>query len=181
MHQSHVIEIDGNFVGAALTDGIRFQFVAVDVRLDDLDTSVWPTLAELRSAVRRTLAGESIGPRQLAAHKGAPRAADGDATSLPRRANGGAEHDGGATDGLQRTVRSLREQVLALASIEGLLLGVFCKEGVISEAAEERLFAEIRNALAIEPEPARLEWERIVAAVQSGADAANPGIGPRST
>lgn len=55
MHRSYVVDIDGNFAGAALTRGDAFRFVAVDERLESLDGRLWPTLAELRAAVRRKL------------------------------------------------------------------------------------------------------------------------------
>jgi hypothetical protein len=52
MLQSHVVEIDGAFVGAAVREADGYRFVAVDVRLDDLDGRSWPTLGELRRQVR---------------------------------------------------------------------------------------------------------------------------------
>jgi ActR/RegA family two-component response regulator len=52
MLQSHVVEIDGAFVGAAVRQSDGYRFVAVDVRLDDLDGQVWPTLTDLRRQVR---------------------------------------------------------------------------------------------------------------------------------
>ncbi len=55
MHKSYVVDMDGRFVGAALTDGSTFRFVAVDEQLSNLDGSVWPTLAALRAGVRRAL------------------------------------------------------------------------------------------------------------------------------
>jgi len=56
MIRSHVVEIDGIFAGAAVPqhDG-RIRFIAVDVRVDDLDGSVWPTLGDLRRVVRGLL------------------------------------------------------------------------------------------------------------------------------
>jgi hypothetical protein len=55
MLQSHVIEIDGTFVGAAVRQLNGYRFVAVDMRLDDLDGSLWPTLADVRRLARRLL------------------------------------------------------------------------------------------------------------------------------
>jgi len=52
MIQSHVVDIDGAFVGAAVRQADGFRFVAIDVRLDELDGNVWPTLTELRRQVR---------------------------------------------------------------------------------------------------------------------------------
>lgn len=76
MIRSHVVEIDGTFVGAAVPqhDG-RLRFVAVDIRLDDLDGSTWPSLAEirrvarglLRAGLRRLDAGATPTPRPHAA------------------------------------------------------------------------------------------------------------------
>ena len=54
MLQSHVVEIDGIFVGAAVRLPEGYRFVAVDVRLDLIDGRVWPTLAELRRHARPT-------------------------------------------------------------------------------------------------------------------------------
>jgi hypothetical protein len=53
MLQSHVIEIDGVFVGAAIRLHNGYRFVAVNVKLDDLDGSIWPTLADIRRLARR--------------------------------------------------------------------------------------------------------------------------------
>lgn len=52
MVQSHVVDIDGRFVGAAVRLSDGYRFVAVDVRLDELDGSVWPTLAEVHRNAR---------------------------------------------------------------------------------------------------------------------------------
>jgi hypothetical protein len=55
MQQSHVIEVGGRFAGAAVTHGRQFRFVAVDPRAEELDDSVWPSLAELRRVVGHLL------------------------------------------------------------------------------------------------------------------------------
>ena len=52
MLQSRVVEVDGTFVGTAVRQSEGYRFVAIDVRLDELDWRVWPTLAELRRHVR---------------------------------------------------------------------------------------------------------------------------------
>jgi hypothetical protein len=52
MLQSYVIDVDGRFVGAAVRQPNGFRFVAIDVRLDSLDGSVWPTLAEVEQLAR---------------------------------------------------------------------------------------------------------------------------------
>ena len=53
MLQSYVIDIDGVFVGAAVRLDSGFRFVATDLRLHDLDSTVWPTLADVRRVARR--------------------------------------------------------------------------------------------------------------------------------
>jgi hypothetical protein len=52
MIQSHVVDIDGTFVGAAVRLLEGYRFVALDPRLDELDGTVWPSLPELRRKVR---------------------------------------------------------------------------------------------------------------------------------
>ena len=52
MLKSHVVEIDGTFVGAAVRLPEGYKFVAVDVRLDALDGRVMPTLVDLVRIVR---------------------------------------------------------------------------------------------------------------------------------
>ena len=46
MIQSHIIEVDGTFVGAAVRQERGFRFVAVDLRVEELDGSVSATLAD---------------------------------------------------------------------------------------------------------------------------------------
>jgi hypothetical protein len=48
MLQSHIIEIDGAFVGAAVRLDIGFRFVATDIRVEELDGTVWPSLADVQ-------------------------------------------------------------------------------------------------------------------------------------
>lgn len=52
MLQSHVIDIDGAFVGAAIRQQDGFRFVAVDVRLDELDGKILPSLDDVRRQAR---------------------------------------------------------------------------------------------------------------------------------
>jgi hypothetical protein len=52
MLQSHVIDIDGAFVGAAVRLDRGYRFIATDIRLDDLDGSIWPTLADVKRLAR---------------------------------------------------------------------------------------------------------------------------------
>lgn len=48
MLQSHVIEIDGAFVGAAVRLETGYRFIATDSRLEDLDGTTLPSLADVR-------------------------------------------------------------------------------------------------------------------------------------
>ena len=52
MIQSHIVEIDGIFVGAAVRQPDGYRFVAVDVRLDDLDGRVLPSLPDVQRQAR---------------------------------------------------------------------------------------------------------------------------------
>ena len=62
MRQSHVVEIDGTFVGAAVQVPDGFKFVAVDVRLDGLDGRVLPSLADLRRTARAAFFSGRVPP-----------------------------------------------------------------------------------------------------------------------
>src|ERR1039458_4359912 len=63
MLQSHVIEIDGAFVGAAVRLDRGYRFIATDIRLDDLDGTIWPTLVDVK---RPRGASETRGRRSRA-------------------------------------------------------------------------------------------------------------------
>jgi hypothetical protein len=52
MLQSHIIDFDGAFVGAAVRLDRGYRFVATDIRLDDLDGSIWPTLDHIQRLAR---------------------------------------------------------------------------------------------------------------------------------
>ena len=52
MLQSHVIEVEGAFVGAAVRQRDGFRFVAVDPLLDELDGQLWPSLDDVRRQTR---------------------------------------------------------------------------------------------------------------------------------
>ncbi|GAB0116160.1 hypothetical protein [Acidisoma sp. 7E03] len=54
MKQSHVIEIDGIFVGAAARYGDRYRFVGVDSRLKEMDGQLFTALSDVREAASRT-------------------------------------------------------------------------------------------------------------------------------
>lgn len=68
MLQSHVIDIDGAFVGAAMRLDTGYRFIATDMKLDDLDGSVWPTLADIHRLARRIYDGgrPPAGPFRIA-------------------------------------------------------------------------------------------------------------------
>jgi hypothetical protein len=48
MLQSHVIEIDGAFVGAAVRLDTGYRFIATDIRMEELDGTTWPSLADVK-------------------------------------------------------------------------------------------------------------------------------------
>eukprot|EP01035_Chromulina_nebulosa_P032392 gene32391-biopygen20903 len=50
MNKSHVVVVDGRFVGAAVRGRNEFRFVAVDDSVRALDATVWPSLAALQQA-----------------------------------------------------------------------------------------------------------------------------------
>ena len=52
MLQSHVITVDGNFVGAAIRLDRGYRFVATDIRMYELDETMWPTLAHIERLAR---------------------------------------------------------------------------------------------------------------------------------
>lgn len=53
MLQSHVIDIDGAFVGAAIRLDNGYRFIATDIRLDDLDGTIWPNLNDVKRLAHR--------------------------------------------------------------------------------------------------------------------------------
>ena len=66
MHTSQIVQIDGVFVGTAVTlpfsNGLRF--VAVDPRVDELDGSIWPTMKDIEQLTRQLfLTGRLPQPR----------------------------------------------------------------------------------------------------------------------
>jgi hypothetical protein len=60
MLQSHIIDVDGAFVGAAVRLDRGYRFIATDIKLDDLDGSIWPTLADVQRLARRIYLGGRI-------------------------------------------------------------------------------------------------------------------------
>jgi hypothetical protein len=76
MIQSHVIDVDGVFVGAALRLDTGYRFVATDYRLEELDSTIWPTLADVRRLARTLfLTGRFAAPTgdQAAVYLGASK------------------------------------------------------------------------------------------------------------
>lgn len=55
MQQSHVIEVSGQFAGAAVVHEGVFRFIAVDPRVEELDDSLWPSLPDIRRVVGHLL------------------------------------------------------------------------------------------------------------------------------
>ena len=53
MQRSHVIDVDGAFVGAAARLEHSYRFIATDMRVNALHGTQWPTLEELRRRVHR--------------------------------------------------------------------------------------------------------------------------------
>ena len=65
MFQSHVIETNGVFIGAAVPTAGGFRFRAVHPQVDELDGFKWPSLDALRQATAylfRTGRLQSLGP-----------------------------------------------------------------------------------------------------------------------
>ena len=63
MLQSHIIDIDGVFVGAAIRIDRGYRFVAIDFRMEEPDSTIWPTLADVQRLARRLyLTGSFAGP-----------------------------------------------------------------------------------------------------------------------
>lgn len=73
MIQSHIIEVAGVFAGAAVKTSENFRFIAVDPRLEDLDQSEWPSLAEIRRVAAHVINTGRLPPRHSAAHTEAIR------------------------------------------------------------------------------------------------------------
>ena len=55
MQQSHVIEVSGQFAGAAVSHDGRFRFIAVDPRVEELDDSIWTSLPDVQRVVGHLL------------------------------------------------------------------------------------------------------------------------------
>jgi hypothetical protein len=78
MMQSHVISIDGAFVGAAVRLDRGYRFVATDIRMDELNGTWWPTLEEVQHRAHRLYrAGDVAAQSHASADGAAPAARDG--------------------------------------------------------------------------------------------------------
>ena len=62
MLQSHVITIEGAYVGVAVRLDQGYRFIATDMKLDDLDGSIWPTLADVQRLAARFYLGHHAAP-----------------------------------------------------------------------------------------------------------------------
>ena len=68
----YIVDIHGVFVGLAVPQPGGFRFVAMDVRLDELDGSVWVTLPALQqhiACVQDYPPGEAIAGCHAVSHK----------------------------------------------------------------------------------------------------------------
>ena len=62
MLQSHVIDIIGTFVGAALRTDSGYRFIATDLRVEELDGSIRPSLSDIRQLARQLYLTGRFGP-----------------------------------------------------------------------------------------------------------------------
>ena len=51
--QSHIININGNFVGAAVRLDSGYRFIALNMRVEELDGTIWPNLDTVRRLARQ--------------------------------------------------------------------------------------------------------------------------------
>ena len=65
MIQSHIIEVDGTFVGAAVRQERGFRFVALDLRVEELDGSVSATLADTQRLAASLLTTGRLPPGRV--------------------------------------------------------------------------------------------------------------------
>src|SRR3954470_10495939 len=96
MLPSHVIDIAGAFVGAAVRLDRGYRFIATDMKLDDLDGSIWPTLADIQRLARRLyLSGHSTLPAQTRSTKGTTNVTPATPRPDQGRKRNRARHTGG--------------------------------------------------------------------------------------
>jgi hypothetical protein len=76
MLQSHVVDIDGAFVGAAIRLDSGYRFIATDIRLEELDGTIWPTLGDVKRLARQLFRagrfGDPANPSTPSAASSAP-------------------------------------------------------------------------------------------------------------
>ena len=72
MLQSYVIEIDGTFAGAAVRLEQGYRFVATDIRMEELDGSTWPSLADVQRLARQPFRTGRFGPPPTTAATATP-------------------------------------------------------------------------------------------------------------
>ena len=53
MHHSQPIEVDGVFLGAAIEHELGVRFIAVDVRVTEMDQSIWPNVDYAHRSARQ--------------------------------------------------------------------------------------------------------------------------------
>jgi hypothetical protein len=53
MRRSRPIEVDGIFLGAAVEHELGVRFIAMDVRVTEMDQSIWPTLDHAYRSARQ--------------------------------------------------------------------------------------------------------------------------------
>lgn len=73
MLQSYIIDINGNFVGAAVRLDKGYRFVSVDIRVEELDGTIWPSLITIQQLVRELfIAGRFTPPAAHSLPNSAP-------------------------------------------------------------------------------------------------------------
>lgn len=65
MLQSHIIDVNGNFVGAAVRLDTGYRFVALNLRVEELDGTIWPNLDTVRRLVRQLFITGHFGAAKL--------------------------------------------------------------------------------------------------------------------
>ncbi len=72
MLQSHIIEVDGSFVGAAVQLDQGYRFIAVDIRASELDGTVWPSIETVKRLARQLCLTGRFGEVATPAPRSAP-------------------------------------------------------------------------------------------------------------
>jgi hypothetical protein len=62
MVEAHIIQVNGAFVGGALTAQGGFRFRAIHPSVDDLDDRTWSSLAALQSGVEQFFTTGRLSP-----------------------------------------------------------------------------------------------------------------------